>query len=128
MNYTDEELQQMLENKQISSDALQALLKAREEGKLKFHLVDIREVFEYTSSSIDGTDLLVPTSMIQAHLDKLEAIKEDPIILYCRTGNRTSQIMMALDRMGYPNVKHLSSGIITYNGETSHGAELPNEL
>jgi len=128
LQYTNEELQQMLSNKQMSSDALQALLKAREAGEIQFSLIDIREVFEYTSSSIDGTDMLLPTSMIQNHLDKLEAKKDEPVILYCRTGNRTGQVMMALERMGFDKIVHLSSGIITYTGATSHNATLPNEL
>jgi rhodanese-related sulfurtransferase len=128
LQYTNEELQQMLSNKQMSSDALQVLLKAREAGEIKFSLIDIREVFEYTSSSIDGTDMLLPTSVIQNHLDKLEAKKEEPVILYCRTGNRTGQVMMALERMGFDKIVHLSRGIISYDGPTSHNAALPNEL
>jgi len=126
--YTNEELQGMLENKQISSDALQQLLKAREEGIVKFTLIDIREVYEFESASIDGTDLLLPTSMIQSHLDKLEALKDEPVILYCRTGNRTNQVMTALERMGHEKVGHLSRGIISYDGKTSHKAQIPNEL
>ncbi len=128
MQYTNEELQAMLESKQMSSDALQALLKAREEGKVKFTLIDIREVYEFESASIDGTDLLIPTSVIQAHLDKLEALKDEPVVLYCRTGNRTGQVMAALERMGYEKVVHLSRGIISYTGATSHQAKIPNQL
>ena len=129
MSYTKEELQEMLKNSQISSDALESLLKAREKGEVHFNLVDIREVFEYTDSAIAGTDLLVPTSMIQQHLDKLDAIKEDPIILYCRTGNRTGQIMQALtQQLGYQKVSHLSSGIVSYHGEKLRDAVLPNDL
>jgi len=128
LEYTKEELEQMLASKQMSSDALKALLEARKKGEIDFKLVDIREVFEYTSSAIDGTDMLLPTSMIQQHLDKLEAIKDKPVVLYCRTGNRTGQVMMALERMGYEKVVHLSRGIIAYDGETTHNAELPNEL
>ncbi len=128
MTYTKEELNMMLKDKQMSSDALQELLKAREAGEVDFKLVDIREVYEYTSQSIDGTDLLIPTSMIQAHLPKLEALIDEPVVLYCRTGNRTGQVMMALERMGFANIAHLSRGIISYTGATSHNAELPNKL
>ncbi len=112
----------------MSSDALQSLLKARGEGIVKFTLVDIREVYEFESASIDGTDLLLPTSVIQAHLDKLEALKDEPVILYCRTGNRTGQVMAALERMGYEKIVHLSRGILSFTGATSHKAELPNAL
>jgi len=128
LKYTNRELEEMLAQKQMSSDALQALLEAREAGEVKFTLIDIREVFEYTSQSITGTDLLLPTSMIQKHLDKLEAIKEEPVILYCRSGNRTGQVMAALERMGHDKVVHLSRGIIAYSGATVHAAEIPNEL
>lgn len=128
MQYTNEELQEILSNKQMSSDALQALLKAREEGSIKFTLVDIREVYEFESASINGTDLLIPTSVIQAHLDKLEALKDEPVVLYCRTGNRTGQVMTALERMGHDKIVHLSRGIISYTGATSHNAQIPNDL
>jgi rhodanese-related sulfurtransferase len=128
MSYTKEELQNILESKNMSSSELVTLLEAREKGEIGFNLVDIREVFEYDSSSIDGTDLLIPTSVIQQHIDKLEAIKDEPIVLYCRTGNRTGQIMHALDSMGFPKVVHLAQGIITYGGKTSHGAKVPNQL
>jgi len=128
VDYSKEELENILTKKDISSQELEALLKAREEGKIEFKLVDIREVFEYDQASIDGTDLLVPTSSIQQHFDKLEKIKDENIVLYCRTGNRTGQIMYALDNMGFPKVSHLYSGIISYSGKISHGAKLPNEL
>ncbi len=128
MQYNNEELQGMLESKQMSSDALESLLKAREEGIVNFTLVDIREVYEFESASIDGTDLLLPTSVIQGHLDKLEALKDEPIILYCRTGNRTGQVMAALERMGYEKIVHLSRGILSFSGATSHKAEIPNTL
>jgi rhodanese-related sulfurtransferase len=128
LQYSKEELQEMLSNKQLSSDALIALLEAREKGDIDFTLIDVREVFEYTSASIEGTDLLLPTSMIQNHLDKLEALKEEPVVIYCRTGNRTGQVMMALERMGHDKIVHLSRGIISYGGKTLHNAPIPNEL
>ncbi len=127
MGYSKDELEQMLQTKEMSSEQLETLLKAREEGTIDFKLVDIREVFEYEAASIDGTDLLVPTSVIQQQLPKLEAIKDENIILYCRTGNRTGQIMYALDNMGYPKVVHLSQGIIAYRGKISQNAPLPSE-
>ena len=128
MAHTNEELQEMLKNKQMSSHELETLLEARESGDVKFTLVDIREVYEFESSSIDGTDLLIPTSVIQGHLDKFETRKEEVVILYCRTGNRTGQVMGALERMGHEKVVHLSHGIVAYAGSTSHKVEIPNQL
>ncbi len=128
MGYTKEDLEQIIAKKDISSSELEALLEAREKGDIDFKLVDVREVFEYDQASIDGTDLLVPTSVIQQHFNKLDAIRQEPIILYCRTGNRTGQVLYALDNMGFPKVAHLAQGIIAYHGKTSNGAPIPNEL
>ncbi|OQX72999.1 MAG: hypothetical protein B6D59_06850 [Campylobacteraceae bacterium 4484_4] len=128
MEYTKEELEEMLRHEDMDSGELEALLKAREEGKIDFVLIDVREVFEYTDRSIKGTDLLLPTSRIQGYLEKFEELKERPVVLYCRTGNRTWQVMSALKRMGYNNIVHLAPGIVGYYGETEHNAEIPNPL
>jgi rhodanese-related sulfurtransferase len=128
MKYTKEELTQMLEKKQMSSAILEELLQAREEGAIDFKLIDIREVFEYTNSSIIGTDLLYPTSMVNKFVASFEAMKEEPVVLYCRTGSRTGQIMRALENMGLNNIVHLADGITAYRGETTPRAKIPNEL
>ena len=128
MRHSKEQLQDMLTVKEMDSSTLEILIKAKSNGEINFHLIDIREVFEFNMNSIDKTDLLLPTSMIQKHLNKLEAIKDEPIILYCRTGNRTSQMMNALENMGFTKVVHLSRGIISFDGEKSNGAKIPNEL
>jgi len=128
MAYTKEELHEMLQNKQMSSSVLEALLEGRKEGLIDFKLIDIREVFEYTSSSIVGADLLYPTSMVNKFIPNFESMRDEQIVLYCRTGNRTSYIMSALENMGLTNVGHLADGIVSYRGEIVPGAEIPNEL
>lgn len=128
MKHTKEELEIMLENSELESKELEALLVGRGEGVIDFKLVDVRELFEYTSSSILNTDLLIPTSMIQKHINKFEELKEQSIILYCRTGNRTSYVMSALKNMGLNRVIHLTRGIVAYNGKVVSEAKIPNEL
>ncbi len=123
-----ENLEQLLQNQQMRADELETLLEARKNGQIDFTLIDIREVFEYTNSSIEGADLLIPTSVIQSHLDKFEELKEKPIILYCRTGMRTGNVMNALHNMGYQNVVHLNGGILSYRGKTLQNAKLPNDI
>lgn len=113
---------------EISDKQLQKLLTCKEKRQLDFLLVDIREMFEYTNLSIKGTDLLIPTSIIHTKLSLLEENKDKFIILYCRTGNRTSFTMFALKRMGFSKIAHLSDGIVSYTGETKKNAPLPNEL
>jgi len=128
MEYSKEELETMLKNPQLGSQELETLLKAREEGKIDFVLMDVREVFEFTDRSIKGADMLVPTSMMNNKLHIFEELKEKPVVLYCRTGSRTGQVMYALRNMGYENIVHLSPGIMGYFGETESNAEIPNPL
>ena len=128
MKYTEEELEKMLQNQQISSEVLQVLLEEREKGNIDFILMDIRETYEFDQASIVGCDMLLPTSIIGNHVDKFEELRDERIILYCRTGSRTSQVMYALNNMGYKNISHLSNGILSYFGEKVSNAPYPNKL
>ncbi len=127
MEYTQNDLEEMLKHEQMSSGELEILLQSREEGKIDFVLMDVREVFEYTDRSIKGADILLPTSVMNNKIDMFEELKDKPVILYCRTGSRTGQVMYALRRMGYTNIVHLNPGIMGYFGETQRNAPLPNE-
>ena len=128
MEYTKEELEKMLQNQQISSEVLQTLLQERKKGNIDFVLMDIRETFEFDQSSIVGCDILLPTSIIGNHVNKFEELKDKRVILYCRTGSRTGQVMNALNNMGYTNISHLSHGILSYFGEKVSNAPYPNKL
>ncbi len=126
MSYSKEELEKMLKNEQMTSIQLQSLLKARDEEKIDFVLMDIREVYEFSELSIKGADMLIPTSVINRKINVFEELKNRQVVLYCRTGSRTGQVMYALKRMGYENVVHLSSGIMGYTGETVQNAPIPS--
>lgn len=112
---------------QATGDELEKLLNYRREGKIDFKLIDIREIYEYSDKSIDGTDLLYPTTMFHKYIDDLNIIKDENIILYCRTGNRTGQVLGILKRMGFANIAHLTLGIVSYCGKTSKNAKLPQK-
>lgn len=121
-------LQSIAKNHEISSDELQFLLSRREKGLVDFLLIDIREMYEYSAVSIKGTDLLLPTSMIHQHLDELAKQKDRLMIFYCRSANRTFQLISILKRMGYSRIAHLDGGIVEYLGEKVKNAPLPNTL
>lgn len=111
---------------ELSDTELKELLTCRKNGEVAFQLIDIREMFEYSDLSIKGTDILFPTSTMHMHMDELEKIKNDFIILYCRTGSRTGQMLNILKRMGFTKIAHLSDGIVQFSGEKLKNAPLPN--
>ena len=111
---------------QLSDTQLKELLICRQNKELDFFLVDIREMFEYSDLSIKDTDILLPTSTMHIHMEELEKIKDSFIILYCRTGKRTGQMLTILKRMGFSKIAHLSDGIVQFSGEKLKNAPLPN--
>jgi len=117
-----------LSSTEIESDTLEKLLKDRENGKVDFLLIDIRELYEYSDLSIEGTDLLLPTTTIHTKMELLESLKDRFLILYCRTGSRTSHMLRVLSRMNFKRVTHLSNGIVSYGGRTLKNAPIPNKI
>lgn len=118
----------ILEKPHISGGELEYLLDAREKELLSFSLVDIRELYEYSDLSIKGTDLILPTSRMHLHMEEVEKLREIPFVLYCRTGNRTGQMLHIMGRMGFEQAAHLGDGIVAYHGETLRNAPPPNDI
>jgi len=127
INNLQEIKERVFSSGQIKSNDLEELLKYRQEDKIDFKLIDIREIYEYSDESIDGTDLLYPTTIFHKYIDDLNAMKNENIILYCRTGNRTGQVLGILKTMDFKNIAHLTLGIVSYSGKTSKNAKLPQK-
>jgi len=64
----------------------------------KLNLVDVREPSEHSEFNIGG--LLIPLGKIQAmEVDQLDALKDQELILYCRSGNRSGQACQILEML-----------------------------
>ncbi len=112
-------MSELLEKGHVNSNELEILLKEREEGKIDFILVDVREQYEYDSSHIKGVDLLKPTSMFQSWAEAfLNENKDKTVIFTCRTDNRSGQVQNVFLQNGMSKVINHSGGIVTYRGET----------
>ena len=93
------------------------LLKARVDGMV---VIDIRREKEWQDTGIiEGAATITAfTASGRVHpefLDKFQELvpsPETPVMLYCRTGNRTTSLGNALiDQLGFSHVNHLSTGI-----------------
>ncbi len=91
----------------ISIEELQNRLNAGE----KLNILDVREPHENSEFNIGG--VLLPLGQIQSmQLDEIENWKEDEIIVYCRSGNRSGQACLILAAAGFTNVKNLTGGML----------------
>jgi rhodanese-related sulfurtransferase len=88
-------------------------LKSRMDAGEKVNLVDVREPYENADFNIGGR--LVPLGKIQSmQVDELEDLKDQEVILYCRSGNRSGQACMFLETMGFSNPKNLVGGMLAW--------------
>lgn len=88
-------------------------LKARMDAGEKINLIDCREPNEYAEFNIGGR--LVPLGKIQSmQIDELEDLKDEEVIVHCRSGQRSMVACMVLDTMGFRNTKNLAGGILAW--------------
>lgn len=79
----------------------------------KINLVDVRETPEHDEFNIGG--LLIPLGKIKnMDIDQLEALKNQELICYCRSGNRSGQACQILDMLGFTNTKNLVGGMLAW--------------
>ncbi len=88
-------------------------LKARLDASEKINIVDVREPHENAEFNIGG--VLIPLGKIQTMLvDELEDLKNEEVIVYCRSGNRSGQACLILDSLGFKNTKNLVGGMLAW--------------
>ena len=88
-------------------------LKKRLDAGEALHLLDVREPHEHADFNIGGT-LLPLGRVMQMDTDEIEAWKDEEVIVYCRSGNRSGQASMILETAGFTNVVNLSGGVMAW--------------
>ena len=93
----------------ITTDELKKRIDAGEQP----NLLDVREDYERADFNIGGRH--VPLGKLQSmQLDDIEDWKDDEVIIYCRSGNRSGIAANMLEHLGYKNVKNLIGGMLDW--------------
>lgn len=88
-------------------------LKKRMDSGEQVHLVDVREDAERAEYNIGGTHL--PLGKLQSmQLEDIEDWKDDEIVIYCRSGNRSGIAASLLQQLGYKNPVNLTGGMLAW--------------
>jgi rhodanese-related sulfurtransferase len=74
-------------------------------------VVDVRTPDEYASGHIEGA-ILIPVNELADRLDDLSP--EDELLIYCRTGNRSTTAMNILAANGFTQLFHMHEGITAW--------------
>lgn len=88
-------------------------LKQRMDAGEQLNILDVREPHERAEFNIGGFH--IPLGLVQTmQVDEIEHLKDEEIIVYCRSGNRSGQACMLLETMGFTNVKNLTGGMLAW--------------
>ncbi|MGF2615946.1 rhodanese-like domain-containing protein [Rossellomorea vietnamensis] len=75
-------------------------------------VIDVRSEEEYSQGHLQHS-LLIPLDDLQNRLDELD--KNQPYLVVCRTGNRSSQAAEILKSNGFTSVYNLKSGLSAWS-------------
>lgn len=88
-------------------------VKFRLDSGEKLNLLDVREPHENVEFNIGGT--LVPLGKVQTmQIDEIDNLKNEEVIIYCRSGNRSGQAALMLETFGFTDVKNLTGGMLAW--------------
>ena len=96
---------------QITQTEAKELMQSEE----SYIILDVRTYEEYASGHISGA-ICIPNETISKTTPAELPDKNQLILVYCRSGNRSKQASEKLAKMGYTNVKEFG-GINTWDGE-----------
>jgi molybdopterin/thiamine biosynthesis adenylyltransferase/rhodanese-related sulfurtransferase len=74
-------------------------------------LVDVRDPHEFEINRIEGAQL-IPLSVLPERLSELP--QHEPVVVYCKSGQRSAEALALLKQSGFSTAKHLTGGILAY--------------
>jgi rhodanese-related sulfurtransferase len=88
-------------------------LKTRIDSGEKINLIDCREPHEYEEANLGAR--LIPLGKFQMmDLEELDQLKEEEVIIHCRSGKRSMMACAILDQMGFANTVNVEGGILAW--------------
>ena len=88
-------------------------LKSRMDAGEKLNLLDVRQPEETAEFNIGG--IAFPLGKIQTmQTEDIENLKDEEVICYCRSGNRSGIAALVLEQLGFSNVKNLTGGMLAW--------------
>jgi len=77
-------------------------------------VLDVREAKELKETGKIKGAKHIPLTELQKRLPELEKSKNKPILVYCRSGNRSGTACETLTKNGFEQVNNLSGGIMAW--------------
>ncbi|MBI3222435.1 MAG: rhodanese-like domain-containing protein [Nitrosomonadales bacterium] len=76
-------------------------------------VLDVREEKEYQSGHVLNS-MLIPLFKLNERIGELEKYRDRPVIVMCRSGNRSTSACALLGKQGFTQVYNLAGGITAW--------------
>jgi sulfur-carrier protein adenylyltransferase/sulfurtransferase len=97
----------------ISVVDLKQMMSERDAGERDFVLIDVREPAEYEIVSIPSAVLIPKNEFLMG--DALSDLPQDKqIILHCKTGMRSAEVLAVLKGAGFADAVHVGGGVVAW--------------
>jgi rhodanese-related sulfurtransferase len=87
-------------------------LKERRDKGEKINLIDVREQYEFDEFNLGGT--LIPLGTLPASLEQLGDLKNEEVIVHCKSGGRSGTAKQFLSQHGFTKVRNLLGGVMEW--------------
>jgi rhodanese-related sulfurtransferase len=85
-------------------------LKEMMDKKENIQVIDVREPHEFEAAHIESE--LIPMNTIPQNLSKIS--KDKKVIMVCRSGNRSGNVVRYLEGQGFENTCNLKGGMLAW--------------
>ena len=79
-------------------------------------ILDVRRFSEFKEGKIPNS-INIPVDDLEYELEEIEEFKDKPILVYCKSGIRSSLACTLLEEEGFSTLYNLRGGILDYNGK-----------
>ena len=98
------------------ADITSAELHQRQQAGETPTIIDVREPWEHEEGRIPGAQN-IPLNSLPDKLGDLDELKDQEIIVHCKSGSRSASAKAFLTQQGFTNVRNLLGGFQTYSSE-----------
>lgn len=88
-------------------------LKERLDTGNPINLIDVREETEHADFNIGGINFTLRRMQDMA-IEDIEHLKNEEVICYCRSGNRSNMACLMLEHLGFANTVNVVGGMIAW--------------
>lgn len=76
-------------------------------------ILDVRTKEEFDAGHIEGA-IQIPVEELKNRVSEIEEYKDEPLLVYCRSGNRSSKAVDILVDNDFTNIKHMNQGYMNW--------------